>query len=104
MLMRIWLGLSLSFMCFGVLAQTATPDPVIVKIQAMLAKPSVLCGRFDQTKQLIGMKKLLASNGRFCVVTGKGIIWRTLQPFPNGLKKVESTTTPSSKKSRPAEP
>jgi hypothetical protein len=33
----------------------------VAKIQAMLAKPSVLCGRFDQTKQLAGMKKPLAS-------------------------------------------
>ncbi|MFZ6657751.1 LolA family protein [Undibacterium sp. TJN19] len=58
----------------------------IAKIQGMLAKPAVLCGRFDQTKQLTGMKKPLASNGRFCVVNGKGVLWRTLQPFPNTLR------------------
>ncbi|MBB3118904.1 outer membrane lipoprotein carrier protein LolA [Pseudoduganella violacea] len=65
------------------LAQAAAP---IAKIQAMLAKPDVLCGRFDQTKHLAGMKKPLASNGRFCVVAGKGILWRTLKPFPNTLR------------------
>ncbi|WP_256078959.1 outer membrane lipoprotein carrier protein LolA [Massilia sp. YIM B04103] len=65
------------------LAQAATP---VAKIQAMLAKPEVLCGRFDQTKHLAGMKKPLASNGRFCVVAGKGILWRTLKPFPNTLR------------------
>jgi hypothetical protein len=32
------------------------------------------------------VKKPLASNGRFCVVTGKGVLWRTLQPFPNTLR------------------
>ncbi len=66
------------------LAQAA--EPVTVKIQTMLAKPAILCGRFDQSKQLTGIKKPLASNGRFCVVTGKGILWRTLQPFPNTLR------------------
>ncbi|HWW73393.1 MAG TPA: outer membrane lipoprotein carrier protein LolA [Duganella sp.] len=64
-------------------AQAAAP---VAKIQAMLAKPAIMCGRFDQTKQLAGMKKPLASNGRFCVVAGKGVLWRTLQPFPNTLR------------------
>jgi hypothetical protein len=58
----------------------------IAKIQAMLAKPSLMCGRFDQTKTLAGMKRPLASNGRFCVVAGKGVLWRTLKPFPNTLR------------------
>ena len=60
--------------------------PVAKKIQTMLAKPKVLCGRFDQSKQLVGLKKPLSSNGRFCVVADKGVLWRTLQPFPNSLK------------------
>jgi hypothetical protein len=64
-------------------AQAAAP---VAKIQAMLAKPAIMCGRFDQTKQLAGMKKPLASNGRFCVVAGKGVLWRTLQPFPSTLR------------------
>jgi hypothetical protein len=58
----------------------------IATIQAMLAKPPVLCGRFDQTKHLTGMKKPLLSNGRFCVLSGKGVLWRTLKPFPNTLR------------------
>jgi hypothetical protein len=56
------------------------------KIQALLAKPAMLCGRFDQSKQLVGMKKPLLSHGRFCVAAGKGVLWRTLQPFPNTLR------------------
>ncbi len=64
-------------------AQAGAP---IAKIQTMLAKPAQLCGRFDQTKHLTGMKKPLASNGRFCVVAGKGVLWRTLKPFPNTLR------------------
>jgi hypothetical protein len=46
----------------------------------------VLCGRFDQRKQLAGLKKPLASNGRFCVVADKGVLWRTLHPFPNTVR------------------
>jgi outer membrane lipoprotein-sorting protein len=64
-------------------AQAAVP---VAKIQAMLAKPAIMCGRFDQTKQLAGMKKPLASEGRFCVVAGKGVLWRTLKPFPSTLR------------------
>ena len=64
-------------------AQAAAP---IAKIQSMLAEPALMCGRFDQTKKLAGMKKPLASHGRFCVVGGKGVMWRTLKPFPNTLR------------------
>lgn len=64
-------------------AQAAAP---VAQIQAMLAKPDQLCGRFDQVKRLAGMKKPLASSGRFCVVAGKGVLWRTLKPFPNTLR------------------
>jgi hypothetical protein len=70
-------------------ALAATPLLAAVptaKIQALLAKPAMLCGRFDQSKQLVGMKKPLLSNGRFCVAAGKGVLWRTLQPFPNTLR------------------
>lgn len=66
---------------------TAPPAiPVVKQIQSMLAKPATLCGRFDQTKQLTGMKKPLLSNGRFCVGVGKGVVWRTLKPFPSTLR------------------
>jgi hypothetical protein len=58
----------------------------VEKIQSMLAKPKVMCGQFDQTKTLAGMSKPLLSYGRFCVAPGKGILWRTLQPFPNTLR------------------
>jgi hypothetical protein len=58
----------------------------IGKIQAVLAKPATLCGRFDQTKQLAGLKKPLASSGRFCLAADKGVVWRTLQPFPSTLR------------------
>jgi hypothetical protein len=58
----------------------------IAKIQSMLVKPQVLCGRFDQSKLLTGFKKPMVSSGRFCVVADKGVLWRTLQPFPNTVR------------------
>ena len=56
------------------------------KIQSMLARPSVLCGRFDQNKRLTGLKKPLISRGRFCVVADKGVLWRTLHPVASTLR------------------
>lgn len=82
--MKCILKAALAALCLAAApAQAAAP---VAKIEAMLAKPQQLCGRFDQSKQLAGMKKPLASNGRFCVVAGKGVLWRTLQPFPNTLR------------------
>lgn len=78
---HIVMTLALALACSA--AQAGAP---IAKIQSMLAKPSMMCGRFDQTKQLAGMKKPLAAQGRFCVVAGKGVLWRTLKPFPNTLR------------------
>lgn len=78
---KVLMMLSLAVACGAV--QAAAP---IAKIQSMLAKPSMMCGRFDQTKQLAGMKKPLAAQGRFCVVAGKGVLWRTLKPFPSTLR------------------
>lgn len=73
-------------LCFALQAAAVHAGAPISQIQAMLAKPSTMCGRFDQTKQLTGMKRPLASSGRFCVVAGKGVLWRTLKPFPNTLR------------------
>lgn len=78
----LWCGLIL-IASASITAQAAAP---LAKIQAMLDKPTQLCGRFEQTKQLNGMKKPLLSNGRFCVLPGKGVLWRTLQPFASTLR------------------
>lgn len=58
----------------------------IDKIQPLLAKPDIVCGQFQQAKALLGLKKPVKSSGRFCVVPGKGVLWRTVQPFPSELK------------------
>src|SRR5450830_1306316 len=83
--MKKYMKTLLAACCLAAMAPLQAAAPV-AKIEAMLARPQQLCGRFDQSKQLAGMKKALASNGRFCVVAGKGVLWRTLQPFPNTLR------------------
>jgi hypothetical protein len=78
---RLWLaGL---FGWLGFMSLGAAP---VAKIQAILAKPKILCGRFEQSKQLVGLKRPVLSNGRFCVLAEKGVLWRTLAPFPNTVK------------------
>jgi hypothetical protein len=69
--------------CVSMNVHAAAP---VAQIQAVLARPDVMCGHFDQSKQLVGIKKPLASSGRFCVVAGKGVLWRTLLPFPATLR------------------
>jgi Outer membrane lipoprotein carrier protein LolA-like len=73
-------------LCFGLILLPLLGAAPVSKIQSMLAKPKVLCGRFDQKKQLVGLKNVVRSSGRFCVVADKGVLWRTLQPFPNTLR------------------
>lgn len=51
----------------------------------MLAKPAVMCGRFGQSKTLVGLRRPVKSSGRFCVAPGKGVLWSTLAPFPSSL-------------------
>lgn len=58
----------------------------VAKIQAVLAKPKILCGLFEQQKQLVGLRRPVISTGRFCVLAEKGVLWRTLQPFPSSVK------------------
>src|SRR5215510_1394687 len=80
--MKSW-SLALSVLLAATPLWAAAP---LAKIQSMLARPKVLCGHFNQIKQLTGLKKPMASNGRFCVVAERGVLWRTLQPFPNTVR------------------
>jgi Outer membrane lipoprotein carrier protein LolA len=73
-------------LCFGLILLPLLGAAPVLEIPSMLAKPRVLCGRFDQKKQLVGLKNAVRSSGRFCVIADKGVLWRTLQPFPNTLR------------------
>ena len=78
---KILLAVLLTMSVFAV--QAAAP---IAEIQAILEKPKILCGNFNQTKELVGIKKPLLSQGRFCIDANKGVLWRTITPFPNTLR------------------
>jgi hypothetical protein len=67
-------------------ARTARADDTLRQIQALLAKPAAMCGRFDQSKTLVGLKRPVRSSGRFCVVLDKGVLWTTVLPFPAALR------------------
>jgi hypothetical protein len=67
-------------------AKAPQGDPNLRKIQALLAKPAVMCGRFEQAKTLVGLRRPVRSSGRFCVAVEKGVLWTTLLPFPATLR------------------
>lgn len=77
-------------------AQDTSHDATLARIQARLAKPQILCGHFEQSKILVGLTRPVKSSGRFCVVVGKGILWRTLQPFATTLRLTRDEITESS--------
>ncbi|MDR2207506.1 MAG: outer membrane lipoprotein carrier protein LolA [Azoarcus sp.] len=61
----------------------AADDPALLRsVQSRLATDTVIRGDFTQTRQLTGVKKTLASNGVFVVEKTRGVLWRTLSPFP----------------------
>lgn len=70
------------------LASTANAqrDAALAQIQKMVARPPIMCGEFDQSKTLVGLKKPVRSTGRFCALTDKGVLWSTLTPFASTLK------------------
>jgi hypothetical protein len=72
--------------CFVMCSLPLLGAAPLATIESMLLKPEVLCGHFEQKKQLVGLKNPVNSSGRFCVVADKGVLWRTLQPFPNTLR------------------
>jgi hypothetical protein len=67
-------------------AAAAQDDATLRQIQALLAKPSAMCGRFEQAKTLVGLRHPVRSSGRFCVVLDKGVLWTTVLPFPATLR------------------
>jgi len=71
----------------------AKANTTLEKIQHTMAKPEMLCGKFNQKKILSGFKSALNSDGRFCVHANKGIIWQTLKPFPNTLHLTKNEIT-----------
>lgn len=73
-------------------AQDSLP---LARIQAALARPDVLCGLFAQEKDLVGLRRPVASAGRFCLVAGRGALWHTTAPFTSVLRLTPDAITES---------
>lgn len=84
---------SLTALILAIASLPSQASPQVQKIQSMLAKPEVLCGQFEQKKMLSGLKSPLTSSGRFCVLADKGVLWRTLKPFPSTVKLTRNEIT-----------
>jgi hypothetical protein len=80
------IGLAATFAVVAQSAAGAQAPESLERIRALLARPDVLCGQFAQAKTLVGLQRAVKSSGRFCVVAGQGILWRTLRPFPSDLR------------------
>ena len=75
------LGLGLSIPAW------AADDPALLHtIQSQLAVDMVVRGDFTQTRQLAGIKKPLVAKGTFVVEKTRGVLWRTLTPFPQTMR------------------
>lgn len=83
MLLLCFISLGLGF---AVPAQAADGPALLQAIQSQLAVDAVVRGDFTQTRQLAGIKKPLVANGTFVVEKTRGVLWRTLTPFPQTLR------------------
>lgn len=61
-------------------------DPLVDKVCGLLQQPSVVSGRFEQTRELSGFPKPVNSRGRFLVAKDRGVIWQTEAPFASTLR------------------
>lgn len=55
-------------------------------LRQRLRQPEWLRGEFEQSKLVQGFKKPLLSRGDFVVARGRGVLWRTRQPFASELR------------------
>ncbi|MDR2597592.1 MAG: outer membrane lipoprotein carrier protein LolA [Treponema sp.] len=53
------------------------------KISARLAEHSIAKGNFEQEKKINRLNRALVSSGNFLIVSGSGMVWDTLKPFPS---------------------
>ena len=65
------------------MAGIASAQDSLDGIRERLAQPAVLRGDFTQQKRLAGFRNPLRSSGAFVLARERGIVWRTLAPFPS---------------------
>ncbi len=68
------------------LSQSVPAAEPLDSIAARMARPAVIRGGFEQTKDVSGFAKPLRSQGRFLVAQDKGVLWDTQRPFASQLK------------------
>jgi hypothetical protein len=75
-------------LCLGLwsVPAQAADSPLLNAIQSRLIIDTVIRGDFTQTRQLTGIKKPLVANGSFTVEKTRGVLWRTLAPFPQTMR------------------
>jgi outer membrane lipoprotein carrier protein LolA len=61
------------------------PGDALLGIQRRLAPFEVLQGRFEQEKRIAKIKHPLKSRGRFALLRGTGVLWRTEAPIQSLL-------------------
>jgi hypothetical protein len=82
-------ALLVMLLCTAPVAMAAQDDG-LSRIQAMIARPAVMCGAFTQRKTLVGIRRPVVSSGRFCVATDHGVLWNTQLPFAATLRLTRS--------------
>jgi hypothetical protein len=78
---RLLISLLLLFALLPVQAADLASD-----VRERLSQPEVLRGEFEQAKTVQGFAKPLVSKGDFLVARGKGVLWRTREPFASELR------------------
>jgi outer membrane lipoprotein-sorting protein len=68
----------------SVSAAPAVP-PELAQVQQRVARPALLRADFVQEKQVAGFRNPLRSQGQFVLAQERGVIWRTLKPFPSDV-------------------
>lgn len=68
----------------AVSAAEAVP-PVVRDVRLRMADDPVLRGTFEQRKSVKGFRNPLLSRGDFVVARGRGVLWRTREPFATTL-------------------
>lgn len=77
-------GTAASAVC-GAGPGVAAGPTLIEAVRARLTDAPVLRGEFEQRKSVRGFRNPLVSRGDFMVARGKGVIWRTREPFASSL-------------------
>jgi hypothetical protein len=73
-------------------SETAGNDALLL-IQQRLVPFQTLQGRFEQQKRIAKLKKPLASRGRFALLRGRGVLWRTEAPIQSLLTLTSDAMT-----------